>query len=142
MRAGRLDRLIDIQRSAAVASDSGEQVITWSNIVSRRAAGIVPIQGSERFITPQVSAMDQLEFRIRHFADVADLSPRDRIIYPALAASSPPGTPVESQIYNILSVNEISRREGLRIIAARKPDTTTMEQIVAAAGLAVGGGGT
>lgn len=142
MRAGRLDRLIDIQRSTASASDSGEQVVTWSNIVSRRAAGIAPIQGSERFITPQVSAMDQLEFRIRLFSDVANLTARDRIIYPAMAASSPPGTPAEGQIYNILSINEIGRREGLRIIATRRPDTATMQQIVAGAGLAVGGGGT
>lgn len=138
MRAGRLDRLIDIQRATASASDSGEQVITWSNIVTRRAASITPIQGSERFIAPQVEAMDQLEFRVRLFSDVANLTARDRIIYPAMAPSSPPGTPAESQIYNILSVNEIGRREGLRIIAIRRPDTTMMEQIVAATGAAVG----
>lgn len=125
MRAGRLDRLIDIQSQTASVSNTGEQTLVWSNIVSRRAAQITPVQGSERFIAPQVSAMDQIEFRIRYFADVANISARDRIVYPALASSSPAGSPAEGQIYNILSVNEIGRREGLRIIAVRHTDTIT-----------------
>lgn len=141
MRAGRLDRLIDIQRATATVSDSGEQIIAWSNIVERRAASITPIQGSERFITPQIEAIDQVEFRIRLFADVANLTARDRIIYPAMTASSPPEAPAERQIYNILSIIEIGRREGLRIIAIRRPDTITMETVVAASGAAVGAGG-
>jgi head-tail adaptor len=121
MRAGRLDRFIDIQSQTATTSDSGEQILTWENFVSRRAASITPVQGSERFINPQVAAQDQIEFRIRYFADVADLSPRDRIIYPA--ADGSPGDPDPRHVYNILAVNEIGRREGLRIVAVRHADT-------------------
>ena len=140
MRSGRLDRVLDIQRLTVTLSDSGEPVQTWAAIVTRRAASITPIQGSERFVNPQIIATDQVEFRIRYFADVADLSPLDRIIYPASEVSSPEAVPAEHDIFDILSVNEIGRREGLRIIALRHADAVAVQQIIEAAGLAAGAG--
>lgn len=122
MRAGRLDRLIDIQRATVTQSDSGEEISSWQNIATRRHAALMPVQGYERFSDPQIVAQGQVEFRIRLSSDVADVNPKDRIIYPAIDPTSPETLPDETRIYNILSAEEIGRREGLRIIAKRFAD--------------------
>lgn len=53
-------------------------------------------------------ATDTFEFRIRLSNNVADLSARDRIIYPA-------GSSEAANTFDILAVHEIGRSEGLRI---------------------------
>ena len=122
MRAGRLDRIITIQRSTWTASDSGEDVKTWSTLIVRRRASLMPVRGEERFSDPQLSAREQVEFRVRYSQDVAALTARDRIVYPALSESSPEDAPDERNIYDIHAVHEIGRREGLRILTSRRPD--------------------
>lgn len=130
MRAGKLDRLIDIQRGTATSSPSGAQVFTWNNLVSRWPAGLErrrdPIETAQNL---QVMASDQVEFRIRYSSEVADLSPIDRIIYPAL---TPPADPAPREIYNIISVSEIGRREGLRIVAWCHADASASAASLAA----------
>ena len=125
MRAGKLDRLIDIQRSSSGTSNSGEPIAGWQTIITRRAASYAPVLGTERFNAPQLAALQQVEFKIRYSADVANLSPLDRVIYPALEPTSPPAFAMVNRLYDILAVNEIGRREGLAIIAARRPDVPT-----------------
>lgn len=121
MRGGRLDRLITIQRKTSTASDSGEPQDTWTTIAPlRRPASMAPVRGDERFNIPQISALEQIEFRIRYSSDVAALSPQDRIIHPALSADSP--EPAVRKIHDVLAVHEIGRREGLQIITQRRPD--------------------
>lgn len=115
MRGGRLDRLIDIERATYVASDSGEPVATWAAIASRRAAGVRPVSGDERFATPQEDAKQQTEFRVRWSSEIASLNPKDRIIYPLSPAT-------KSYAYDILAVHRIGRKEGFQIIAQRNPD--------------------
>lgn len=122
MRAGRLDRLIDIQRATATLSDSGEPQETWANLVARRPASYRPMNGGESYGPPQLTASQQVEFRIRYSSTVADLSPKDRVIYPAVNEGD---TPPEARIFDILSVNEIGRREGLQIVAKRHADGAT-----------------
>ena len=68
---------------------------------------------------------EQVEFRIRWSANVADLSQRDRIVYPALADESPEDEPDNRNIYNILAIHEVGRREGLLIVTQRRSDATT-----------------
>ena len=122
MRAGRLDQLITIQRKSVTASDSGDPVESWNTIVGRRAASVGAVRGEERFVAPQIVAQAQLEFRIRWSANVADLAPRDRIVYPALSEDSPEDVPDTTRIYDVQQVNEIGRREGLQIIALQRTD--------------------
>lgn len=124
MRAGRLDRLMTIQRKTVTASDSGEPVETWTTIVERRAAGYRPLKGDERFTGEQVIGTEQVEFRIRYSSNVAALSQQDRIIYPALADESPEDEPDTRNIYDVLAVHEVGRREGLLIITQRRSDVT------------------
>jgi head-tail adaptor len=125
LRAGRLDRLITIQRKTLTSSDSGDVVETWTTLIERRAAGYRPLKGEERFNAAQVIGTEQVEFRIRYSSNVADLSQRDRIVYPALADESPEDVPVERDIFDILAVHEIGRREGLLIITQRRADATS-----------------
>lgn len=124
MRAGRLDRFITIQRKSDVISDGGGVTQTWTTIAARRAASYAPIRGDERFAAPERMAEQQVEFRIRYSSSVAGLSELDRLIYPALAADSPEPEPDPKSIYDIVTVFEIGRREGLQIIAMRRPDVT------------------
>lgn len=122
MRAGRLDRLITIQRKTVTVSNAGEPVESWTTIETRRPAAARPAGGSERFSTPTTAAEHMVEFRIRWSENVADLSALDRIVYPALAA--PGEEPVARNIYDVLAVEELGRREGLRVVTKRRPDVT------------------
>lgn len=128
MRAGSFDRRITIQRKAVTLSDSGDGVETLTNLVVRRPASMWPLNGDERFASPQEVASEQVEFRVRHSSILADLTPLDRVIYPALttaqAADSGYVIPTRS-IYDVLVASEIGRREGIKIITQRRADVTT-----------------
>ena len=127
MRAGRLDRKITLQRKTSTLSDSGEPVETWSVVGAlRRSAGIwTPQSGEESFKDPQLAAREKVEWLVRYSADVATLTPQDRLIYPALNDASPMDDPQEREIYDIVAVHEYGRREGLRLVTARRPDVLT-----------------
>lgn len=122
MRAGRLDRLIDIQRKGQTQSESGDPVDAWTTIVARRPASYRPIRGDERYEAPQIVSSEQVEFRIRYSENVADLTPLDRIIYPAmgLGDSAIPA----NRIFDVLALPEVGRQEGIAIIAQRRPDVS------------------
>lgn len=130
MRAGKLDRFIDIQRGTETQSPSGASTFTWSNLVARWPASIErrrdPMETAQNL---QVMASDQVEFRIRYSSEVDDLSPLDRIIYPAVTA---PAQAKPNEIYNIISVSEIGRREGLRVVAWCHADATAAAASLAA----------
>ena len=125
MRAGILDRRITIQRKTLTASGSGEPIETWATIAGceRRAASApLPVRAGENLALPGIIATDQVTFKIRYSSEVATLNAKDRIIYPALDDGSPPAMPADAHIYDIIAVNELGRREGLSIIAQRRPD--------------------
>lgn len=126
--AGKLDRKITIQRKSWTLSESGDPVDTWTNVVIRRSASMWPFKGTEGFANPAETAYEQIEFRIRYSSDISDLTPKDRIIYPALteAQAADVGYVIpERSIYDVLAALEINRREGLKIITQRRPDLTT-----------------
>jgi head-tail adaptor len=122
MRAGRLDRRITIQRQTTTFSDSGASVETWSAISHRRPASRTPIRGDERFQAQQFVAREQVEFRVRYGSSVTGLSPLDRLVYPA-PADPDEQAPSDQDIYDIMAVHEIGRREGFRILAARRAES-------------------
>lgn len=126
MRAGKLDRRITIQRKTTTLSASGEPVETWSVVgTTRMAAQMMPVRGEERLTAPpQLVGQEQIEFRMRWHSAVAELTPLDRVIHPALDEASPLNEPETRQIHDVLAVHEIGRREGLRIITQRRADVT------------------
>src|SRR5262245_33177480 len=118
MRGGEFDRRIEIQRVTVTQSPSGEEREEWATL-SIRPARYEALPGDERFISQQYIAKGQVAFLIRWAEIVADVSPLDRIIYPASAANSPPPN---NKIFDIITVQEVGRREGLRILAASRQD--------------------
>jgi len=112
-----LDRYIQIETMTSVPDTVGEPTETWTAIDARRPAAYRPINGTERFTSDQFIARQQAEFIIRWSTDVSMLSPLDRIIYPA--GESPI---MDEDIYDIMDVQEIGRREGLRILTARRAE--------------------
>ena len=121
MRAGRFDRRITVQRKSTGYSDSGSPVETWSAISHRRPASRSPIGGEERFQAQQFVAREQVEFRVRCGSSIAGLSPLDRVIYPSPLDPNEQAPP-EHSIYDIMAVHEIGRREGFRIMCARRAE--------------------
>lgn len=112
MRAGTIDRKITIQRKTSDTSNSGEPIETWSDL-STRWASIRPLTGTERLSGENLVAKEQVEFRTRWSAAIADLSPLDRIIYP------PTASPTDLQIYNIVQASELGRKEAMLVLAYR-----------------------
>jgi len=98
--------------------------LSGTTIAARRAASVRPAAGAERFADPTKVADETVEFQIRWSADVDGLSPQDRIIYPALSDASPEDIPDTRNIYDVLAAHEIGRREGVQIIAKRRPDVS------------------
>ena len=127
MQAGKLDRLVTLQRLTQSVGDAGDVTHAWTTIAARRRASYRQSTGSFEKVAPSsiVSAQDFAEFRIRYSDDVADLRPQDRVVYPAMEADSPESTPDNWRIYDIVAVGELGRREGLRILAVRRIDATT-----------------
>lgn len=125
MNASALDRRIDLQRRTQALTGSGAPRDTWANIpnADRLAASYKPVSGQERNTAPQWIAREQVEFRIRWRSDLADLNPKDRLIYPAVMPDlSPEDLATEERIFDIMEVHEVGRREWLLIKAARRAD--------------------
>ena len=127
MQAGKLDRLITIQRATKTQGLDGHPSEAWTSIGAlRRPASMRPLRGDERFNDPQWVANEQIEFRVRYASGIADLEPKDRIIYPAITSAelndSPQPDVEERRIHDIIAVHEIGRREGLQIITVRRTD--------------------
>jgi len=115
-----LDRKIDIERRTVTLDDFGQEVETWTKVVTRRSANMRPISGDERIVALQWVAMQQVEFRVRWSDALADLNPLDRVIYPASSDAESPAT--DPKTYEIILVNELGRREALQIITARRAE--------------------
>jgi SPP1 family predicted phage head-tail adaptor len=123
VRYGRLDRKITIQRKAVAFADDGSEVEAWTDLAANRWASVSPVSGDERFSVPEIAANQQTEFLIRWSSTVEGLTPKDRIIYPVVPATSPETPVPDTSIYDIAAVHEVGRRKALRIIAVRRTDT-------------------
>ena len=120
MRAGTLDRKVTIQRVQRTQSPSGDVQESWQTIASNRWAQIKPISGSEQLGGEQLRAQHQVDIRLRWSSDIADISPLDRIVFPASAATDSPS--MSSAFYDILWINELKRHDELQVIAIHRSD--------------------
>jgi SPP1 family predicted phage head-tail adaptor len=118
VRAGELNRRISIERRTDVNDEYGQPIPTWVRIGKIRWAKKFQMRGYERFANEQYVGREQNEFWVRWANDIDDISPEDRIVFPA--QDSPPN----SAIYEIMAVHEIGLREGFKILTARRSETT------------------
>lgn len=112
MKAGRLDRSIVIQKKTAVSQDGyGGEVESWGKIHSAPylSAGKTPLGGSERFTADQLIGKETATFQIRFRADV---TVTNRILYPISSG----------KVWDIISVQEVGRREALKIDAVARAE--------------------
>lgn len=102
MRAGRLDRIITLQRYAESINEYGTPGFAWSNLTAMRAQIIQT--NTEEFIRA-FGASDEtlIIFRTRYHDRLTNA---DRIVF-------------EGETYNIKDLKEIGRRRGLEIRCVR-----------------------
>ncbi len=114
IQAGKLDRRIRIERAAQV-SDGGLGTKPGFTALATVSAQYLPQRGSEA--REQLGREGKLlaSFRIRWSTDVMSTGPGDRVVYPAAD---------DGQVWDIQSVVEIGRREGLEIVAAARVGAT------------------
>lgn len=108
LSAGKLDRKIVLQRFTETRDEYNEPVKTWATLATR-SASYEPLSDGERFRAGETAANASARFVIRYSAAVADLNPKDRVLFN--------GDPLE-----IVHVKEIGRREGLEITTAARSD--------------------
>ncbi|WP_187970063.1 phage head closure protein [Aquibium microcysteis] len=100
MRAGKLDRLIYIERKSATVTGSGATVTDWTNIGVVRAE--IVETATEEFLAGYGEADRTVAvFRIRYRPDITTA---DRIMHDGVA-------------YDVKRVVEIGRRRGLELRA-------------------------
>lgn len=100
MRAGDLDRRITIQSVTTVQNSYGDPVESWSTFASVWAS-VKPYRGNEEFDAEHHRSEELKVFKIRYRQG---LNHKMRIVY-------------EGANYDIRSIKEIGRREGLEIEA-------------------------
>lgn len=74
------DQLVTFQRASESSNSLGEPVQTWADICDAMAA-VAGIRGTERFSALQVRAEVDHRFWTDWRPDLADLSPKDRIVH-------------------------------------------------------------
>lgn len=103
LRPGRMDRRLTLQSKSVTRNGMGQEIVSWANGDTVWAEVIV-MKGREDFEAKQKTSVQMTRFVIRYRTDVTEGS--NRILY-------------ENNWYDINSIAEIGRREGLSIIAER-----------------------
>lgn len=103
MNIGSLDRRIDIQRASIVVNDYGERTVSWSSAAVVWAAIERKDSASERNSGEQTISLQSVVFRVRWSSTVNGYDMSNRIVY-------------GSKNYKIIAIQEIGRRDQLRIV--------------------------
>lgn len=102
MQAGRLDRQVELRHRVLTRNGTtGEEVETWPSAYATVWAGKRDIRGREFFAAQQVNSEVSTVWQIRYRDDVLMT---DRLV-------------IDGLDYNVVSIGEIGRREGLEIMA-------------------------
>lgn len=109
MDAAKLDRRIRIERATMGRDTMNNLVATgWSTLTTVWASK-EDVRDAERVAAQEVGAEITTRFRIRWSTRVADVNPKDRLVF-------------AGRIYQIVAVKEIGRRDGLEISATARID--------------------
>ncbi|RMD51895.1 head-tail adaptor protein [Candidatus Parcubacteria bacterium] len=104
LAAGRLDRKISIEKPTVTQdANSGEVTHTWT-LVQKVWAQVTPIRSKEKFLFPRELGVLTNKFTIRYLSGIDETY---RIVY-------------DGKNWDILSIEEIGRNEGLVIVAEVK----------------------
>jgi SPP1 family predicted phage head-tail adaptor len=103
MNIGNLDRRIVLQAPTATVNDYGERTNTWGTLATVWASIERKASASERNSGEQLVSLQSVTFIIRNSTQVSSLDMSHRVSY-------------NSEYYNILAVQEVGRKEKLRVI--------------------------
>ena len=109
MKAGNMDRRISIQRGSVVDDGFSSSIEEWNDIAANLPAEVNPISDGERWRAGEVGAHVTDRFVVRWQPALADLNPKDRVLY-------------DGRIYDISGVKETGRRQGFEITASARSD--------------------
>lgn len=101
MNPSKLDRRITIQAKATTLDVNGDRIDTWTNLYTNIAANVKPAGGREMVAEHRMFETSAAVFTTRYYSDVTQ---QHRILY-------------NGKTYNISSINEIGRHDGLLITA-------------------------
>jgi SPP1 family predicted phage head-tail adaptor len=108
LAAGKMDRRITLERFSETRDEYNEPVKAWGALAIRWAS-YEPISDGERFRAGETAATASARFVIRWSSAVADLNPRDRLVF-------------EGVTHEIVHVKTIGRREGIEITCLTRAD--------------------
>lgn len=108
LRAGDLDRRITIQRASATRDALNNPIPAWSDLAEVKASKR-EVSDAERRAAQENAAEISTRFQIHWSPTVADINPKDRVIYDAI-------------VHEIVAVKELGRRQGLEISCVARPD--------------------
>ncbi|MFC3322626.1 phage head closure protein [Mesorhizobium cantuariense] len=103
MRAGKLDRSIDLQRNVETKSSTGSVTSVWTNFATGLRAEKIDATADETARTFGEAETISMTFRIRY---VGNLTTADRVIYEGVA-------------FDLVGITEIGRRRGLELRCER-----------------------
>ena len=108
MRAGQLDRRINVETKTATRDGLGQPIETWSvwrTLWANRAEGS---KVAERFGANQTYAMVTTVFRVGYFPALTTIDVKDyRVVF-------------NGRIYNIHGVVEIGRKNGVELLCSAR----------------------
>lgn len=108
MRAGELDRRIDIQQAVISKNALNESVPSWLSL-GKVWAKKTDVSDGERMRSAETAAQITTRFLIRWSIAMSEVTPKDRVVF-------------DGKTYDIFFVKEIGRREGIEISAAARAD--------------------
>ena len=108
VRAGELDRRITLQRATVTRDGLNNPVETWGDYATVWAK-YEPVSDGEKFRAGERASEIGARFMIRYSSQVADVSPKDRILF-------------GGREFAITRVKEIGRRVGLEITVVGRDD--------------------
>lgn len=111
VRTEKLDRRVALLRFGLIENEHGDDVQGFAPMAVVWAS-VKPAPGTERLQSAEAAAAAPLIIWIRWWSVVADLNAKDRLEYPVGSGC----------MFDIKSVNEIGRREGLEIAAVGRGD--------------------
>lgn len=107
MRAGKLDRRVIFQTKTEIKNSYGEKAVTsWANTFTTWA-NVLELKGKESFEASQIVQKADIRLKIRYRTNVDE---EMRFAY-------------NGKHYNIYSISELGRKDGLEIFGKKIPTT-------------------
>lgn len=109
MLGGSLDRRVTLERATVSQDAMNEDILTWSPLATVWASH-EPVRDGERFRAGETAAGLSARFVIRWSSQVADLNPKDRLIF-------------DGVVHEIVAVKEHGgRKVGIEISCLGRAD--------------------